>query len=516
MDVAAGRNPAIIFLPAPFTSAHGGGCTAREFFTQNETIILFAQGLVFFSLGFAVWLQRRRATRLTLSSSLIWLAAFAFVEALAVWGYVFVPIQETYLGDGAFEGLLVLRTVVQVAAFVFLVQFGLRLISMPAVVRRLLTGLSVAVALGILGGCALASSSTGWGAADWERAVNALSRYTLLFPGAVLSAVGLWRQRAELGNAGMTAIKPYAAAAAAVLAVYAVIAGLIVPPGPLSPGGIGDADGWFAFAGLPLEVVRGMAGLVLCVLAVKLLEIFDVEAKQQLEDLDRARAIAEERARFRRDLHDGTIQSIYAAGLHLEAIAIRAENPDVRAEVREVVADLNEATDGIRDYIRALAQTPATPQGIAAGLGELARRFTEETGRDVRFVVEGIGSSGPLPDEAGQHLEQILREALTNTARHAGACRVAVSLVFAPDELDLVVADDGCGPGVGATGDVPGRQEGLRNMRERARRLGGRIAVEEAPGGGTRVTLAVPLDSDEPESESEPLLFDPEREVTHS
>ena len=51
--------------------------------------------------------------------------------------------------------------------------------------------------------------------------------------------------------------------------------------------------------GLPLEVIRGLAGLALCVLAVKLLEIFDVEAKQQLEELDRARAIAEERARFR-------------------------------------------------------------------------------------------------------------------------------------------------------------------------------------------------------------------------
>ena len=81
----------------------------REFFVQNETIILFAQGLVFFSLGFAVWLQRRRATRLTLSSSLIWLASFAFVEALAVWGYAFVPIQEGYLSEGVVEGLVVLR-----------------------------------------------------------------------------------------------------------------------------------------------------------------------------------------------------------------------------------------------------------------------------------------------------------------------------------------------------------------------------------------------------------------------
>ena len=111
------------------------------------------------------------------------------------------------------------------------------------------------------------------------------------------------------------------------LAVYAVSAGLIVAAGPITPGGIGDADGWFDLTGLPLEVVRGLAGLVLCVLAVKLLEIFDVEAKQQLEALDRARAIAEERARFRRDLHDGTIQSIYAAGLHLEAIAIRTDGP---------------------------------------------------------------------------------------------------------------------------------------------------------------------------------------------
>jgi signal transduction histidine kinase len=436
------------------------------------------------------------------------------VEALAVWGYVFVPIQEAYLGTEVIEGLLVLRTMVQVAAFVFLVQFGLRLIDMPAIARRSLTGLSVVVALGILGGAALASSSTGWGAAEWEDAVNALARYALLFPGALLSAVGLWRQRAELGDAGMTGIKPYAAAAAAVLAIYAVVGGLIVPPGPITPGGIGDAQGWFDVTGFPLEVVRGLAGLVLCVLAVKLLEIFDVEAKQQLEALDRARAIAEERARFRRDLHDGTIQSIYAAGLHLEAIAIRSSDPSVRAEVREVVADLNEATDGIRDYIRALAQPPATPQGIAAGLGDLARRFTEETGRDVRFSVEGLGSAGPLPEEASQHLGQILREALTNTARHAGACRVRVSLVFAPDELDLIVVDDGCGPGRPAAGEAPGRHEGLRNMTERARRLGGRLAVEEAPEGGTRVMLAVPLDSDEPESD--PFIPDTEREVTHS
>ena len=151
----------------------------REFFVQNETIILFAQGLVFFSLGFAVWLQRRRATRLTLSSSLIWLASFAFVEGLAVWGYAFVPIQEGYLSEGVVEGLMVLRGLVQLAAFVFLVQFGLRLLGLTPVVRRSLTGLSILAAAGIAGGSALAAEQAAWSASEWEAVVVSLGRYTL-------------------------------------------------------------------------------------------------------------------------------------------------------------------------------------------------------------------------------------------------------------------------------------------------------------------------------------------------
>ncbi|MGD9694104.1 MAG: ATP-binding protein [Thermoleophilia bacterium] len=468
----------------------------RDLFIQNKSIILFAQGLVFFSLGFAVWLQRRRATRLRLSSSLIWLAAFAVLEAVTVWGHVFVPLQETYFDT---DPLIVLRTVTQLAAFLFLVQFGLRLLGLRPVVRRGATGLALAVAGGILLATILAAPSRGWGAAEWEAATVALARYSLLFPGSILAAVGLWRQRAELASAGMTGIKHYAAAAAGVLVVYSVFGGLIVSPGPISPGGLGDSEGWFDITGFPLEAIRGIAGLVLCILSVKLLEIFDVEAKQQLESLDRARAIAEERARFRRDLHDGTIQSIYAAGLHLESMAIRSDDPAVRGELREVVTDLNAVTDGIRDYIRALAQAPATPEGVVAMLDDLTQRFAEETGGEVRFEVEGVGACGPLPEEAGQHLEQILREALSNTARHAGACRVRVSLVLASDELDLVVTDDGhgCGAAEGA-GTGGAKHHGIRNMRERARRLGGRLVVEPAPGGGTRVTLAVPLDSEIP------------------
>jgi signal transduction histidine kinase len=466
----------------------------REFFEQNATIILFAHGLMFFALGFAVWLQRRRASRLVLTNALIWLAAFAFIEAFAVWGRAFIPIQRDYLDENIIEGLLVLRGVIQTVAFLFLVQFGLRLMEVRPRLRTALTTLTIVGWALILVVCAMVASARGWSVEEWEWSVVAVSRVLLLLPGAVLSAVGLWRQRGDLAAAGMTGIKPYAAAAAGLLVVYALLAGLILEPAPWAPGIVTEAD-WFDATGIPLAALRGTAGLLLCVIAVKLLEIFEVEAKQRLDALERSRAVAEERARFRRDLHDGTIQSIYAAGLHLEAIALQCEADVTRREIRSVVADLNGVTDDIRRYITDLSETPDTPMGIADRLRAIATEMGDEVGLGVRMRVQGVSSAGPIPDGAGRHLEHILREALANAARHAGPCDADVVLAFAPDELELVIRDDGCGMARAAASEHDG--QGLRNMRERARRLGGRLTIDTT-NGGTRITAAVPLDADVP------------------
>ncbi len=472
-----------------------------RFLTENETLILFAQGLIFFSLGFAVWLQRRRATRLRLTQSLIWLAAFAFVEGLAVWGYVFVPFQESYVRATYVEALLVIRAVLQTIAFLFLLQFGLRLLVDSSRRRAGLTALTVGVWLGILIGGAVLAAGSGWDVGQWERAVEALSRHVLLLPGAVLGAIGLWRQQHELADAGLPGIRPYAGIAAAALLVYGLAAGVIVEHPFWAPGAAGPDVDRFGVGALQVAMLRSLVGLVLCVLSVKLLEIFDFEAKQQLEAVDRARAVAEERARFGRDLHDGTIQSIYAAGLHLESVAITAEDRAVRTQVREVVDSLNLTIAGIREYISGLRQPEGDGALLSAGLHDLARRYGLETGLEVRFKARGVGTEGPLPEEVGLHLEQVLHEALSNAARHGRATEVDVALTLAPDELDLDVSDNGVG-----FPDPPRHEgEGLRNMRERARRMGGRATFASPAGGGTRVSLAIPLDIEAPEeTESQP------------
>ncbi len=467
----------------------------ETFFEQNDTLLVFAHGVVLFALGFALWLQRRRATRLALTSSLIWLASFAFLSGLVVWGYVFIPIQATYLGPGVIEALVIVRAIMQTVAVVFLLQFGLRLV--PWTRRHLapLTAASVVAWGGILVLATILASEEGWTVLQWEASTAALSRYVFVIPGALLAAYGMWVQRDELTREGMTGIRPYAALASWAFLAYAVVGGFIVEPASWAPGGIANEVAWFDATGLPLEVVRGLVALILLLAFIKLLDIFEVEAAQREEGLERARAVAEERARFGRDLHDGTIQSIYASGLHLEAIAMNTSDPDAGDELRTVVRSLNATIDGLRGYIRGLQARDGGPAGISSDVDRTVAEFEADTQIEVAYSVTGIETSGPLPDDAGEHLRHVTREALANVARHAGPCTVEVALEFHPDELNLTIADTGRGlPGADADRSDPGHGNGVRNMQERGRWLGGRLVVEPNPAGGTRVVLAVPLD----------------------
>jgi two-component system, NarL family, sensor histidine kinase UhpB len=153
-------------------------------------------------------------------------------------------------------------------------------------------------------------------------------------------------------------------------------------------------------------------------------------------------------------------------------------DPDLRRSVRDVVTQLNSAISGIRGYINALHTSASTPQGVVDSLEMLARGFSAEEGFAVRFTAAGVDEAGLLPDELGHHTEQILREALSNAARHSRADSADVRLTFGPDEFYLLVEDRGIGACIGDERD-DGR--GLRNMRERARRLGGRLTIQPRP-----------------------------------
>ncbi|WP_329039200.1 GAF domain-containing protein [Streptomyces sp. NBC_00178] len=212
---------------------------------------------------------------------------------------------------------------------------------------------------------------------------------------------------------------------------------------------------------------------------------------------DRQRiAVYEDRDRIARDLHDLVIQRLFATGIMLEEAQSRSRVPAVREGVGRAVDELDVTIQEIRTAIFALQQEAAeAPSGLRT------RVLREITMAAVPLGFEPthrfLGPVDSLVGElAGKNLIAALREALSNTFRHARATHVDVSvdatavLPGGQDAVRLSVADDGVGIPEG------GRRSGLRNLARRAESLGGASWFEAGPGedgGGTTVIWQVPL-----------------------
>jgi signal transduction histidine kinase len=197
----------------------------------------------------------------------------------------------------------------------------------------------------------------------------------------------------------------------------------------------------------------------------------------------------EERARLGRDLHDGVIQSLYAAGMGLAGIRaqLRPEQSDAAERLEQTRATLNETIHDVRNFIIGLEpealKLQTFTQAISALLDTLQR---SQPIRAQLGIDETLAARLTLAQRV--HALQIAREAVSNAVRHGAAAQVVITLQSAGDRAHFEVADDGRGfdPSVVQPGS------GLANFAQRARELGGALAVESRPGTGARIRLSFP------------------------
>jgi signal transduction histidine kinase len=197
--------------------------------------------------------------------------------------------------------------------------------------------------------------------------------------------------------------------------------------------------------------------------------------------------ILEERERIAHDLHDGTIQALYALGLRLDAAAQMAPRPEVREALREGVAEINQQIADMRQYIGALeSRGPANAPDLARDLPFVARQLAP-AGVD---VVTNIAAAAlqEVSSRAAEDLLFIAREAMSNAIRHGRATKLAIDLRQTRDEMSLTVQDNGTGFDQ-ATARIG---LGTVTMRTRAERLGGSLTVLGIPGMGTTVRVVIP------------------------
>ena len=216
------------------------------------------------------------------------------------------------------------------------------------------------------------------------------------------------------------------------------------------------------------------------------------ERRRSVEQL----ALLEDRDRIARDLHDLAIQRLFATGMTLQSAVRFVEHPQAEERLLRAVDDLDETIRIIRSTIFGLRAHESGPG--AHGLRARLTRIVEETVPTLGFRpslrMEGLVDTD-VPGEVAEHAVPVLREALSNVARHARAGAVEVAVVVRERALTLTVADNGVGPKEydQPDGHGGGHRGGLRNLAERAERLGGAMTVERRETGGTRLTWRVPL-----------------------
>jgi signal transduction histidine kinase len=242
-----------------------------------------------------------------------------------------------------------------------------------------------------------------------------------------------------------------------------------------------------------LTVGRRQGGPPLSADAISVVASFAAQAGVALELAARRAdaeqlSVLEDRERIARDLHDLVIQRLYATGMSLEATMPMANRPEVADRIRNAVDAMDDTIKDIRATIFALqARGGGGRPRLRADIVALMDEMTGVLGFAPALRL-GSGLDSRAAAELSEHLLAVLREALSNVARHSGATRADVMVdADSTGTLTLLVRDNGSGIAPG------GRRSGLANMQERAEKLGGTLRLAPADGGGTELEWRVPI-----------------------
>lgn len=212
-------------------------------------------------------------------------------------------------------------------------------------------------------------------------------------------------------------------------------------------------------------------------------------ANARLSVRSRELSLERERARIGRDLHDTVIQNLYATGLRLEAaLRVGMEPSEVRDRIEQAVGSIDGTIKEIRTTIFGLHD------GLRSGQGSRERLLAvvEESSRLLGFMPR-VRIGGPVDTvvdrDLADQLVPVLREALTNVAKHARATSALVRIEVSTSSVELEVLDDGRGFPVDRRPDGMG----IANLTSRAQLQGGTFELSSVAGGGARVLWRTPI-----------------------
>jgi len=212
---------------------------------------------------------------------------------------------------------------------------------------------------------------------------------------------------------------------------------------------------------------------------------------QRLMSRDRELAVSEERNLLAQELHDSIAQGLAFLNIKVQLLEDSLRRQDIAGALGET-ANIREGVQESYDDVRELLvqfRTRVREADLDAAIRGALQKFEGQTGIAARFSHDANGA--PLPPEYETQVLHIVQESLSNIRKHARASAVEVRMEHRLDDVEFAVCDNGVGFDPAAD-DVSEQHIGLKIMKERAHRIGGRLEIDSTPGQGTVVRLVLP------------------------
>lgn len=205
--------------------------------------------------------------------------------------------------------------------------------------------------------------------------------------------------------------------------------------------------------------------------------------------------------RIARDLHDDLASTLGSTSLYVESLkrSLTSASSDTMENVKKIDDLLTEAGKSMSDIVWSVRSEETSYKDLSARMRRLTSEVCKANRMRYEFRVTGDERLGRLEDEVRRNVYLILKEALNNIVKHAGATRVDVVFEISDHAMHLSISDDGQGfqarDALSQNGETSGENggligHGLRNLDVRARAIGGNLTIDSTPGGGTRVHLS--------------------------
>jgi signal transduction histidine kinase len=483
-------------------------------FDQFLFIVLFIYGLSFFGMGLTLALESGRLASLAEARVLRPLAFFGFLHASHEW--IESYLLQVQIPGAPFAGWLPwLEFILLIASYIALFLYGIRTFREPAYRPwiGMVTGIS------ILGVYALAISISAFityhtGPVPWDDFLNAMSRYLLAVPSALLAVLALRFQALQASARKQKKLSSYLVWAAVAFGIYG-LTHLVVHPLAMFPANYLNTETFRTVTGFPIQIIRTLAAILITLSLLWATQETGKERQQQFvaaqqerlqaleqiqselakrEELRRellrhtVQAQEEERARIARELHDETSQVLTAYSLNLATLRKSVED---RPQSREIIDRLQslckEMSQGLYRLVHDLRPAQLDDLGLIPALEYLQESHRS---KELNIAMTVNGKPRRVDSVVETVLFRVAQEALNNVVRHAQARTARIVLEYKAQEILLQIADNGAGFDVDRT-FAPPRGWGLAGMRERVEAVGGLLQIESALGKGTTVAVTV-------------------------